>query len=67
MSNLMLLLKAKHAPDELKALQEAEDKKFAETLAYVEGMKAGLEQVEKSKSKPLFVSDDSPKGFKPNK
>ncbi|SEC13552.1 hypothetical protein [Pseudomonas anguilliseptica] len=65
MSKVMDILKAKHKPTEYAAEQEAADKKFAETLAFVEGVKAGLEQVEKSKTKPLFVSDDSAKGFKP--
>jgi DNA recombination-dependent growth factor C len=62
---LMDIIKQKHHPEQFKAEQEAEAKIFAETLAFVEGMKSALEEVQKSKAQPLFVSDDSAKGFKP--
>jgi hypothetical protein len=66
MSNVMNLLKQRHHPEQYAAEQAEADRKHQETLAFIEGAKAALEEVEKSKATPFFVSDyTSPIGFKP--
>lgn len=61
-----LIMKQFH-PEQYAEEQAQKEKDIAETLAFVEGIKAALEQVEKSKGKALFVSDpSSPCGFTPN-
>lgn len=74
MSNRVLeILKQKFHPNEYEAEQkaklEAADKLHAERLEFIEGFKEMYtehqERVEKSKSKPLLVSDYNSKWFKP--
>lgn len=61
-NTVMDILKQKHHPE----LYEAEQARLhKERLAFIEGFKASKE-IEKATSKPLFVSDDSPKGFTKN-
>ena len=62
-----LLLKKYH-PEKWAEQKSEKEKKTAELLAFVEGIKTALEQQKKDEEDSiLFKSDNSSRGFKPNK
>lgn len=62
---LAKIMKQNINPVAAKADKIQYDKETDELLAYVEGVKAALAQIDKSKPKPMFISDDSRLGFHP--
>ncbi|OFW96824.1 MAG: hypothetical protein A2W44_12585 [Acinetobacter sp. RIFCSPHIGHO2_12_41_5] len=62
------LIMKTHHPDKWAEQKAEKEKKTAELLAFVEGIKTALEQQENEESESiLFKSDSSSRGFKLNK
>lgn len=72
-NRVMQIIKERFHPEEFAKEQAEKEQSLKEKLAFIDGVLTQFyaerekKELEKSKSKPIFVSDDSIKGFKPNK